>query len=271
MNIFPCSVDGMKTSPLELVFGVRPDYSILVPLFAVTYFRHLKDGNSARDGMESRTMQAVLLGRSEKADGFILYSPHTKEFYVSSECKIDMKACTPTTFNLVYDGGLFFGLYDSSPVVEGVEPYPPGTTVFRKNGTDSTISGTVTSVPLLSNAKSIPDYSFTTNFYSVKMSSGETVLLSPDDMDMIMNTKIAKSPPSKLPRWIYKDGKVMMFHNKNYLKGYLDFHEENGWSFQIRKRNGDVRWELPLPNLLMDHMSYVQEGILLPGWSNSTR
>ena len=56
MNIFPCSVDVTKTSPLELGFGVRPDYCILVPLFAVTYFRHLKDGNRPRDSMESRTM-----------------------------------------------------------------------------------------------------------------------------------------------------------------------------------------------------------------------
>ena len=39
----------------------------------------------------------------------------------------------------------------------------------------------------------------------------------------------------------------------------------------MRKRNGEVRWEIPLPNLLMDHLSFVREGILLPGWSNSTR
>ena len=160
----------------------------------MTYSRHLHDGTRDRDGIESRAMQSILLGRSEKADRYILYSPHTKEFYVSSECKIDQKSCSPTTFNLVYDVGLFFGLYDSTPVANGVEPYPPGTTVFRTNESGSKISGTVSSVPLPAAAKSIPDSSSTTNFYSVKMSTGETVLLSPDDRDLIMNTKIAKPP-----------------------------------------------------------------------------
>ena len=271
VNMLPCSVDGIKTSPLELVFGVRPDYSILVPIFAVTYFRHLRDGARSRDGMESRVMQSILLGRSERADGYILYSPHTKEFYVSSECKIDQRSCTPTTFNLIYDGGIFFGLYDSSPVAQGVEPYPPGTTVFRTAEDGSKIPGAVTSVPLPSSAKCLPDSTSTSNFYSVKMKNGETILLSPDDMDIIMNYKAGTKPPVKFPRWIHKDGKVMMFHNNNYLKGYLDHDDDKGWTFQIRKRNGDLRWELSLPNLLMDHMSFIQEGILLPGWSNSTR
>ena len=271
INMFPCSVNKIKTSPLELVFGVKPDYSILVPLFSTTYFRHLRDSTRARDGIEYKVMQAILLGRSEKADGYILYSPHTKEFYVTSECKIDSKSCTPTTFNLVYDGGISFGLYDSTPVATGVEPYPPGTTLFRTIDDGNPTSGTVVSVPLPATAQGIPNASSTRNFYSVKMRNGDTVMLSPEDMDLIMNTRLDKPPPTKFPRWIYKDGKVMFFHKNNYLKGYLDYNDESGWSFQLRKRNGDTRWEFPLPNLLSDHTSFIQQGVLLPGWSNSTR
>lgn len=41
--------------------------------------------------------------------------------------------------------------------------------------------------------------------------------------------------------------------------------------FEIRKRNGDVRLAIPLPNLLSKHTSMIREKILLPGWSYSVR
>ena len=75
-------------------------------------------------------MQAILLGRSEKSDGYILNSPHTKEFYVASNCKIDSGKSTATCFNLLYDGGMFVGLYDLSTFANGTEAYPPGTNVI---------------------------------------------------------------------------------------------------------------------------------------------
>ena len=98
INMFPCNVKDTLTSPLELVFSRKPDYITLVPLFATTYFKYISDGNRIRDGSESKVMQAILLGRSEKADGYLLYSPSTRELYVSSDYKIDTGNCTATAF-----------------------------------------------------------------------------------------------------------------------------------------------------------------------------
>ena len=184
-NYFPCEVDGEKTTPLELVYGVKPDFSTLLPLFSVTYFKHDKDGARARDGTESKVMQGILLGRSSKADGYLIYSPFTKEFYVSSDCKLDVGSSTATMFNLKYDGGLFIGLYDSSDVSNGVEPYPPGTSIIYKGKDGNEYSGTVSSSPLSDCDKGFPSSSSTHARYSVRLSSGEIVVFSAEELDLI--------------------------------------------------------------------------------------
>ena len=183
-NYFPCKVDDTKTTPLELVYGVRPDFSTLLPLFSVVYFKHARDGSRARDGTEAKVMQGILMGRSDKADGYLIYSPFTKQFYVSSDCKIDTGSSTATMFNLKYNGGLFIGLYDSSDISNGVEPYPPGTSIIYtgKNGKDHT--GTVTSFPLPDHEKGFPTSPSTRACYSVRLGSGEIVVFSGDELPL---------------------------------------------------------------------------------------
>ena len=169
-NYFPCKVNDTKTTPLELVYGVRPDFSTLLPLFSVAYFKHDRDGSRARDGTEAKGMQGILLDRSDKADGYLIYSPFTKEFYASSDCKIDSGSSTATMF-----GGLFVGLYDSSAVSDGVEPYPPGTSITYKDNDGAENTGTVTTAPLPDHDKGFPTSASTRARYSVRLSSGEIV------------------------------------------------------------------------------------------------
>ena len=173
INYFPCTVEGSKTSPLELVFGVKPDFSTLLPIFSTTYFRHKTDRTRIRDGTEAKVLQAILLGRAEEADGHLLYSPYTKEFYVSGDVKIDSGSCTASAFNLKYDGGLFLGLYDSSHVSNGTEPYPPGTSILCTLENSSPIPGTVTPSPLPDLDKGFPSPSSTSQKYSIKLHIGE--------------------------------------------------------------------------------------------------
>jgi len=86
MNYIPCSVEGVSTTPHELVYGVKPDLCTLFQLFSTGYFWHHMDGSHHRSGIsESRSMQGIALGRCRKSDGMIFYSPHTKELYTSSD------------------------------------------------------------------------------------------------------------------------------------------------------------------------------------------
>ena len=249
---------------------MKPDFSTLLPLFSVVYFKDARDGSRARDGTESKVMQPILLGRADKADGYLLYSPFTKEFYVSSDCKINSGTSTATMFNLKYDGGLFLGLYDSSDVANGVEPYPPGTSITYSSHDGKEFAGTVTSAPLTGHDKDFPSSSSTPIRYSVRLSSGEIVVFSPEQLDLIMNSRFDHKPPN-LPQWLHNDGKIMLFHNNVYLKGWLTYEESSGWEFQICKRNGDVRFRTPLPHLLTKHSTMIENKHLLPGWSNSVR
>ena len=44
-NSLPCTVNGILTTPFELVYGVKPDYRILFCLFSIGYFKHACDGS----------------------------------------------------------------------------------------------------------------------------------------------------------------------------------------------------------------------------------
>ena len=270
INMFPCTVNNLKTPPLELVYGVKPDYSVLLPLFSTAYFKHDRDSDRARDGSESKVLQAILLGRAFQSDGYLLYSPYTKEFYLTGDCKIDKGNSTATAFNLKYDGGMFFGLYDSSHISNGTEPYPPGTTVTFTDIDNKKMTGTVVTCPLPDHDKGFPSSSSTCANYSIKMTSGKTITLSAEALDLIMDSRHDESKTS-MPKWIHTDAKVMFFHKNNYHKGWLSYNEDDGWEFQVRRRNGDVRWFLKLPNLLSHHSDMIDTKIMLPGWSNSVR
>jgi hypothetical protein len=68
--------------------------------------------------------------------------------------KLDEGRSTPHTFYLSFDGGIFVGLYDHSPISAGVEPYPEGTPVVLSvpsSGSQEVVQmhGSVISVPLL--------------------------------------------------------------------------------------------------------------------------
>ena len=188
INLFPCTVNNVKTTPLELAYGVKPDYSTLIPLFSNTYFKHGSDSARARDGSESKVLQAILIGRAPQSDGYLLYSSYTKEFYVTGNCKIDKGNSTATAFNLKYDGGMFFGLYDSSHISNGVEPYPPGTTVFFNDVNNNKTTGTVITCPLPDHDKGFPSSSSTCANYSIKTTSGDIISLSAEALDLIMDS-----------------------------------------------------------------------------------
>lgn len=249
---------------------MKPDYGTLVPLFSTAYFKHDRDRNRARDGSESKVLQAILVGRSHQADGYLLYSPYTREFYVSGDCKIDTGNHTATAFNLKYDGGMFLGIYDSSHIFNGTEPYPPGTTAIFTNIEGKLSTGTVTSCPLPEHDQGFPTSSCTKAKYSVKMTDGEIITLSPEALDLVMDSRHEISK-SSLPQWLHHNAKIMLFHKNNFHKGWLFYDDETGWEFQIRKRNGDVRFSIKIPNILTHHSGMIETKTILPGWSNSVR
>ena len=123
---------------------------------------------------------------------------------------------------------------------------------------------------LTENDQAFPTSSSTRARYSVRLSSGEIVIFSAEELDLIMNSRFDCKPPN-LPQWLHQDTKVMIYHNNIYLKGWPSYEDASGWEFQIRRRNGEVRFKNPMPHLLTQHSTMIDKKHILPGWSNSVR
>lgn len=100
-------MNGLSTSPFELVYGVKPDLRTLFRLFSCGYFLHDEDGTRSHDGIaESRTMQGTVIGRSHQADGMMFYSPATRQLYTSWMKVVTLQIClicnTTVVSSLVY-------------------------------------------------------------------------------------------------------------------------------------------------------------------------
>jgi hypothetical protein len=162
-NYVPCSVNGISSTPHELVYGVKPDLRVLFRMFSVGFFHHLRDGTQHRSGIsDSKTMQGIALGRCRKSDGMLFLCPHNKQIYTSSDYKLDEGRNTPNTFDLKYDGGIFIGLYNHQSPIGSTESFPKGTpasfpTKCPHDPTKtSTMHGIIISVPLSLSSSQLP-------------------------------------------------------------------------------------------------------------------
>jgi hypothetical protein len=253
---------------------VKPDYRVLFRLFSTGYFKHDRDNNRSRDGIaEAKTLQGIALGRCRITDGMLFYCPHTKQVYTSSDFKLDEGRSTPTTFNLQYDGGIFVGLYDSSNVSTGVEPYPEGTEISMSteiSGKTVQMRGVVISVPVPDTPGQLPSSAADESPYVVRLVDGTIHKLSPYILDsVVVDRPSAPSNVISFPQWMGNLQKVMYLKNGSYLKGVMEFDlDSSKWRFSQRRRNGTELWGVDIPALARDYQKYVDDGILIPGWHN---
>ena len=275
INLFPVTVNGELTTPHELAWGIQPDYRVLCPLFATCYFNHRTDGTRKRDGIaEAQTLQGILLGRSGECDGYIIFSPATKQFYHAIDVKIDHGRNTSQHFNLRYDGGIYIGLYDSKTPSDSVESFPPGLSVWYHPDDGPTIAGTITSSPIPIDSQTCPGHN-PDSFYDVHLVTGDHKRIHTDDADRVLTSKSddtnGVSAEIIVPGWIHPDTKIQLLKDGEYHKGYLAFNEDTKlWSFESRKRNGSVNWAVPLPQFISQWQSYYDDGTIIPTWKKGS-
>jgi hypothetical protein len=277
MNYLPCTVSHILTSPHELVYGVKPDYRLLFRLFSTGYFKHSSDGSRRRDGItEATSMAGIAVGHCRKSEGLLFYCPHNSQFYSSVDYKLDEGRSTPNTFNLQYDGGIFVGLYDHSPLSQGVEPYPEGTCIslsIPSLGSSDIIAmrGSVISVPLLSTETQLPLTDQESSPYVIRLVDGFIHRDTYDTMEDIVVSPNLSSNTISFPSWMSNNQKVMFLQDGTYLKGVMEYDlDTSTWRFSPRKRNGDELWGTTIPNLAHDFQLYIDDGTLIPGWHNKT-
>ena len=217
-------VNGVPTTSFELVYGIKPDYWVLLHLFSTGFFKHDRDGSRDRDGVESRTLQGIVIGHCRQSDGLLFYSPHTKQVYRSSSYKLDEGRSTPNTFNLQYDGGIFVGLYGHGNTSFGTEPFPEGTGVQWPTKIDHKtiyLQGMVVLVPLPQTSSQLPTSSETEPPYVVQLV--DVIHIPPTITDDIVDCHLHLLTPSSLPTWLGCMKKVMFLQASEYVKGYMQF------------------------------------------------
>ena len=216
INYFPCLVNGLSTTPFELVYGVKPDLRTLFRLFSCGYFVHEKDGSHSLDGIaESKTMQGIAIGRSRQADAMMFYNPATRKIYTSSDYKLDEGRSTPSLFNLKYDGGIFVGLYDLG-LRACAEPFPEGTPILwptTLHGKHVKMRGSVILVPLPEDSSSIPATNDVEHPYTIQLIDGSSFHVSPRRMDDIVDFRSPATSSFAIPSWLGVNQKVMLLQD----------------------------------------------------------
>jgi hypothetical protein len=280
MDYLPVTVNGLSTTPFELVYGLKPDYRILFRLFSTGFFRHPKDGTRTRSGIaEAQTLQGIAIGRCRQSDGLLFYCPHTREIYSSADYKLDEGLSTPNLFNLRYDGGIFVGLYNAKDKTQGHEPYPQGTPVVygtTLHGKKVKMRGSVISVPIPSADQGIPETANSASPYKIRLVDGTIIAVPPCTMDLIVDFSSSSTTNTyAIPKWLQENQRVMFLRDGEYSKGTMEFNlDSKTWQVAQRRRNGDEVWKMPLPNFLQDFQKYIDDGLIVPGWhkqSNFTR
>ena len=144
----------------------------------------------SRTMAEAQTMSGIFVGYSDRVDGALFYCPHTKQTYETADYKLAPSLPTGAFFHLPYDGGLFFGLYDSPLTTP--EPFPPGMSVsYLAPSASAPVPAHVISVPLSPTASGRPVVDSSPS-YRLRLSDGTFVDAAAD----ALSPREADPPPS---------------------------------------------------------------------------
>eukprot|EP00957_Ditylum_brightwellii_P190574 14507280-Ditylum_brightwellii.AAC.1 len=118
------------------------------------YFTH--QHNSSRDctTMEAQSLQGIAIGHSDDSNGMMFFCSFNKEVYTTAQYHLDESGYTANDFNLIYNSGIFNGLYSSQSKLKSktslpTEQYLPGTEVSFVKSDGVHICGSVIAVPLV--------------------------------------------------------------------------------------------------------------------------
>jgi hypothetical protein len=256
------------STPMELFYGVKPDYRVLFRFGSIGYFRRTTESSGKdKSKFSSKSHIGIALGRSDYTNGMMFWDPTTSRFSVSSDFRLDPDRGLGDPFpGIHYDGGM------SPSVVSGdtppKEPFPPGSTVFAMVD-DDIYEGNVVSVP----TPQCPWYSVlpiggTSEAFNVAPCD----LSSPDDpmfpLDQAMDTS---SDLPSLPGWMKQDSQLTLESDGATRRGYLSLTDHGTWEFVQRDGHGGITYFANLGDLPHTWRSRLLDGTLQLGWANESR
>ena len=230
--------------------------------------------------MEDHSLDGIAVGRDDKTNTIVSYSPVTRSYYRPPAFRLDEHRLPITNFpkHIRYDGGLTCGLMrnNNDPVPE---PFPPGTRVTLSIN-DAPVRGTIQNIPmigptLVTSAANPSPTALPPPHYVVSLDDGTTAERSFEDLIAIgrdSDTPADSAAPTAdpfatLPHIFQRNSKVTFDHKGTFHKGFLQHSDAYGFHFEARRniRSKRVDWTVPLPNFKQHWTTLVGDDILFPG------
>eukprot|EP00957_Ditylum_brightwellii_P103963 7921394-Ditylum_brightwellii.AAC.1 len=124
--------EGTWTTPFKMVYGVKPDWRNLVPIFSLSYVKQKRDASGFRSTVDSQSIKAICEGNDKKSNDLLFYLPFSHSLISSSNYTLDPTVPSVPVFNLYYDGHIGFDLYTSSSEQMQPPAYKTGKDIYYK-------------------------------------------------------------------------------------------------------------------------------------------
>ena len=136
------------TTPFELVHNAKSKSKKWFELFSIGYFNHDTDNTENRSKLQAYTLNGIEVGRDDKSNSIIFYTPITSSYYHPPTFLLDESRLPITNFpnSLRFDGGLTCGLLRNK--IDSIhDPFLPGTCISIQLN-DAQARGTINNIPL---------------------------------------------------------------------------------------------------------------------------
>jgi len=176
---------------------------------------------------------------------WILPPPPPNKIFTSSICISDKTLPVGPTFNLIYDGGLYFNKYNMQSTNNKIPKYHPEQKVYIKLYPTKQIHTEIVTVPL--------DES---NVYTVQYNTGEIHQIH-EKFTMTLadaTTKIFDKFPPNLPKWIRHSAKTTITRQTTSQWPSLAIHPIQSTSNQYNKFSTSGP-NIPRPCTLLENMA----------------
>lgn len=250
-NYSPIHIDGRDTTPHEMMYGYKPDYRNLMPMFLVAYIKRKRDGKKHRSKAMSQTIQGICMGNDPQSDGRLFYIPQYKSLVVSADYILD--PISGPICNLEYDGGIQFNFYSEGNKMMSSPAYKINDTV------QCLPTGKYAVVTKL-------DFQGTDFYYRIKyLTSGTIVTREESELSDVLATESAPNI-ANLP-WVKDNNKVTVYF-PSFMKcakqGYLR-RINNSWEIHIRSSIQKAK-KLHIPSLNQNFTVYIAEQKIIASW-----
>ena len=193
-NYLPIKLNNTYVTPHELVFGQKPDFQNLFPMFCVSYVDY-KDPHT----LNIQTAKTIVIGRSDISHSLEFYHPHTKRILTSAVYRVDETLTAGPSFGLNYDGDFYFHKFVNTSqqyIASKLEPKEKVNVMINSK----TERGTIITIPLHDN-----------DIYTIQLADGSLHQFQEKEMSKIQPRLSGEPPLNTLPKWIHHLSKCTLF------------------------------------------------------------